>query len=44
MHSTSDKRKFTPYSDANEVIDELFEVLHLRYQWEGVVLFLIKFN
>ena len=44
MHSTSDNRKFTPYSDANEVIDELFEVLHLRYQWEGVVLFLIQFN
>ena len=32
MHSTSNSRKFTPYSDANEVIDELFEVLHLRYQ------------
>ena len=27
MHSTSNNIKFTPYSDVNEVIDELFESL-----------------
>ena len=32
MHSTSNNIKFTPYSDVNEVIDELFESLCWRYQ------------
>ena len=32
MHSDSDNRKFTPYNDKNEVVDELFESLHSRYQ------------
>ena len=32
MHSTNNNTKFTPYSDANEVIDELFELLRSRYQ------------
>ena len=31
MHSTSDNIKFTLYSDANEVIDELFSWLRSRY-------------
>ena len=26
MHSASDNMKFTPYSDVNEVTDELFEM------------------
>ena len=26
MHSASDSMKFTPYSDVNEVTDELFEM------------------
>ena len=32
MHSTSDNIKFTHYSRANEVVDELFESLRSRYQ------------
>ena len=32
MHSTSDNIKLTSYNDANEVVDELFESLCLRYQ------------
>ena len=32
MHSRSDNIKFTSYIDANEVVDELFESLCLRYQ------------
>ena len=32
MHSNSNNIKFTSYSDANEVIDELFESLRSRYQ------------
>ena len=32
MHSTSNNIKFTPYSDVNEVINELFEPLRLIYQ------------
>ena len=32
MHSTSDNVKFTPYNDANEVVNELFESLLLIYQ------------
>ena len=32
MHSASDKIKFTPYSDANEVVDELSESLCSKYQ------------
>ena len=31
MHSTSNNIKFTPYSDANGVIDELFESLCSKY-------------
>ena len=31
MHSRSDNIKFTCYSDANKVIDELFESLSWRY-------------
>ena len=31
MHSTSNSIKFTPYSDANGVIDELFESICLKY-------------
>ena len=32
MHSRSDNIKFTSYNDANEVVDELFESLHSRYE------------
>ena len=32
MHSKSDNIKFTPYNDANEVIDKLFKSLRSRYQ------------
>ena len=32
MHSRSNNIKFTPYSDVNEVIDELFESLCSKYQ------------
>ena len=50
MHSTSNKIKFTPYSDVNEVIDELYESPHSIYQGyletsrEEVISFLIQFN
>ena len=46
IHSTSDNVKFPPYDDANEVVNELFESLLLRYQdnLEEVTLFLIQFN
>ena len=32
MHSRSDNIKFTPYNDANENVDELFDSLRSRYQ------------
>ena len=32
MHSSSGNIKFTPSSDANDVIDNLFKSLHSRYQ------------
>ena len=32
MHSKSDNIKFTFYNDANEIVDQLFETLRLRYQ------------
>ena len=32
MHPTSDNIKFTCYNDTDEVVDELFESLHSRYQ------------
>ena len=32
MYSTSDNKKFTPYIDANDVIDELFKSLHSSNQ------------
>ena len=32
MHSSSGNIKFTPYSDANDVIDKLFKSLRSRYQ------------
>ena len=32
MYSTSDNIKFTPYNDANEVVNKLFESLRSRYQ------------
>ena len=32
MHSTSDNIKFTPYNDANEVVNELFELPRTKYQ------------
>ena len=32
MHSTSNNIKFTPYNDANGVVNELFESLCSRYQ------------
>ena len=51
MHSTSNNIKFTPYSDANDVIDELFESLCSKYpenleisMRERVILFSIQFN
>ena len=46
IHSTSDNVKFTPYDDANEVVNELFESLLSRYQdnLEEVTWFLIQFN
>ena len=32
IHSTSDNIKFTPYNDANQVVNELFESLRSKYQ------------
>ena len=32
MHLISSNIKFTPYSDANDVVDELFESLCSKYQ------------
>ena len=32
MHSRSNNIKFTSYNDANQILDELFESLHPRYQ------------
>ena len=32
MHSTSENIKFTPYNDASEVVNELFESLRSKYQ------------
>ena len=32
MHSNSDNMAFTSYNDANEVVNELFESLHSKYQ------------
>ena len=32
MHSSSGNLKFTPYSDANDVINKLFKSLRSRYQ------------
>ena len=32
MHSRTHSIKFTFYNDANELVDELFDSLHLRYQ------------
>ena len=32
MHSRNDSIKFTSYNDANEAVDELFELLWSRYQ------------
>ena len=32
MHSSSGNIKFTPYGDANDVIDKLFESLRSKYQ------------
>ena len=32
MHSTSDNIKFTSYNDVNEIPNELFESLRLRYE------------
>ena len=32
MHSASDNIKFTPYNDANEVVDDLFESLCSKYE------------
>ena len=32
MHSDSSNIKFTPYSDANGVIDNLFKSVRSRYQ------------
>ena len=31
MHSTSDNIKFIPHDDANEVVNELFELLCSKY-------------
>ena len=32
MHSSRDYIQFTSYNDANEVVDELFELLRSKYQ------------
>ena len=32
MQSTKENIKFTPYNDANEVVNELFESLRSKYQ------------
>ena len=32
MHSSSGNIKFTPYSDANDVINKLYKSVLLRYQ------------
>ena len=50
MHSTRGNIKFTPFGDAYELIDELFDLLSSRYQgnletpMRGSDLFLIQFN
>ena len=49
-HSNSGNKKFTPYSDANGVIEKLFKSLRSKYQdnletsVKGSILFLIQFN
>ena len=32
MYSTNDNIKFASHNDANEVVNELFESLHSKYQ------------
>ena len=32
MHPSSDKMKFTPFRDANDVIEKLFKSLRSKYQ------------
>ena len=32
MHSSSNDIKLTPYNDANEVVDDIFESLCSKYQ------------
>ena len=50
INSTSDNKNLAQYKDVNEVINELFESLHPRYQgnletsMDEVILFLIQFN
>ena len=50
INSTSDNKNLAQYKDVNEVINELFESLHSRYQgnletsMDEVILFLIQFN
>ena len=50
MHSASDNIKFTPYNDANEVVDDLFESLCSKYEDDldtsikEMIFFLIQFN
>ena len=50
INSTSDNKNLVQYKDVNEVINELFESLHSRYQgnletsMDEVILFLIQFN
>ena len=50
INSTSDNKNLAQYKDVNEVINELFESLHSRYQgnletsMDDIILFLIQFN
>ena len=50
MHSASNNIQFMHYSDANDVIDEFFEVSHSSYKrnfeasMKGNDLYLIQFN
>ena len=53
MHSKSNNEKFTNFTDANEVVDKLFECLSnfvhdikeiWKRQWEKVIILLIQFN
>ena len=44
IYSTRKNIKYTTDNKVNEVINERFESLCSKFQWEEVILFLIQFN